>query len=361
MKELVVDVPSKSSGYHISIGADLLTRLGELIQLDSFSQLIVLTDSTVATLHLSRLLEFLPGEPAVIEIAAGDGHKNSQSLAYVWKQLHQFAADRNTLLLNLGGGVIADLGGLAASTYMRGISFVQLPTTLLAQVDASVGGKTAIDFAGVKNLVGSFAVPHAVVADVSALKTLPARELRAGMAEAVKHGIIADPEYLSFVASFDCLGAELSDWMLLVERSCQIKARIVAADPYDTAVRKSLNFGHTLGHAIEAVLLETASPLLHGEAVSIGIVGALWLSVHTCDLPAGFLSRIEGVLTELRLPIRLKCSKENRLSVLERLTRDKKSVAGEMRWVLLAEPACVVHDQLVSDSLVENAVDYLVS
>ncbi|MCL1857328.1 MAG: 3-dehydroquinate synthase, partial [Kiritimatiellaeota bacterium] len=250
----------KTKSYDIVIGHDNFDVLASFVAKGRFSSVFVLTDKAVSRLYAEEVKRALP-RARFITIPAGEKRKTLATLETVWKRLFAMGADRHSLLVNLGGGVIGDMGGLAAALYMRGMRFVHVPTTLLAQVDASVGGKTAVNLSCCKNIIGSFAQPSLVLINVATLKTLPRREFLSGMAEVLKHGLIRDRRYLNKVVQT----RGLHDLVLLeamVRTSCQIKADIVNRDERETGERKILNFGHTVGHAIETLSRRTRHPLL---------------------------------------------------------------------------------------------------
>ena len=258
---------------------------------DDYAGIAVLTDENTERHCLPLLREQLAAfDPVYISVPAGERHKTLDTCKYIWEQLFQAGAGRNWCLLNLGGGVIGDMGGFCAGTFKRGMDFVQIPTTLLSQVDASVGGKLGIDFYGIKNSIGLFQEPRAVWADARFLKTLPARELRSGFAEILKHALIADHDQWEELTRIDDLtNVDWADW---VARSVAVKQRIVAADPHERGLRKALNFGHTIGHAVEGYRLETPTPLLHGEAIAVGMICEAWLSAEKIGLSAEALQEI---------------------------------------------------------------------
>lgn len=352
VRSVDVAIPgSAAESYPIIIGDGLIGRLPEFIDLSQYSRVFIAADSNVAPLWADRLQRALPAASRTIIVPAGEAHKGVSALEEIWKGLLAGRADRRSLLLNLGGGVIGDLGGFAAATYMRGIDFVQLPTTLLAQVDASIGGKVAIDFAGVKNLVGNFAQPRLVLIAAETLATLPERELTAGFAEIIKHGLICDKRYLDLISGKPARSYSSAELMQLIEGSCRIKAGIVAEDPHERGRRKLLNFGHTIGHAVEALALQSPAPLLHGEAISIGICLECRLAVRAGLLPPSDVKAIDALLAGVGLPTKWKFdgSTEALLSIM---ASDKKSSFGAIRWSLLKGIGQGVFDQLVEPQMV---------
>lgn len=321
--------------------------------LSKASQVFILTDENVASFWLPEVAYWLRCDPAVdIIIKAGEEHKNLQIVQRIWKTLLKHHADRNALLINLGGGVITDLGGFAASTYKRGINFINIPTTLLAMVDAAIGGKTGIDFGGGKNQIGTFAEAEEVIIDPVFLSTLPRRELLSGMAEMLKYGFIADANLLN---------TNMENYQDYIFRCGEIKREIVAQDPTEKGLRKILNFGHTLGHAIESHCLTTDHPLLHGEAVALGVAGALWLSVEQCGLDKKVLKEYEKQLPVLLSEAEMNLNKSDVEPILSYLALDKKNKGEKPQFVLLEAVGKPIWDVEVEPKLVSDAMDYTIN
>ena len=275
----------------VFIGPEALPALAELLARPAVSRVFVLADGNTARLCLPRLLPHLPADYRLIEIPAGEEYKTLASCDAVWGELTGQRADRHAVLVNLGGGVVTDLGGFAAALYKRGIRFAQVPTTLLAQVDASVGGKTGVDFQGYKNQLGVFQAPAGVFIEPKFLETLDPRQLKSGYAEVIKHWLIADADAFT---THRRLGWLTDDWTAIIRESVALKQRIVAADPLEAGPRKLLNFGHTVGHALESYLLaQPGREALHGEAVAAGMVCESWLSVQRGLLSPEELDKIE--------------------------------------------------------------------
>ena len=317
------------------------------------SQVFILTDENVAPFWLPEVAHWLCCDSAIdIIIKAGEQHKNLQIVQQIWKILMKHHADRNALLINLGGGVITDLGGFAASTYKRGIKFINIPTTLLAMVDAAIGGKTGIDFGGAKNQIGTFAEAEEVLIDPVFLETLPERELRSGLAEMLKYGFIADAKLLEISRE------NYKDFIL---RAGEIKREIVAKDPTEKNSRKVLNFGHTLGHAIESHCLTTDYPLLHGEAVALGMLGALWISMQRGGLDAKVLQDFEKQLFMLLSEAEIRLSEADIETVLSYLVHDKKNKCEKTQFVLIEAVGKPVWDVEVEPKRVENALEYIIN
>ena len=321
--------------------------------LSKASQVFILTDENIAPFWLPEVAYWLNCEKAVeIVIKPGEQHKNLQTVQRIWKILLKHHADRNALLINLGGGVITDLGGFAASTYKRGIKFINVPTTLLAMVDAAIGGKTGIDFGGGKNQIGTFAEAEEVIVDPVFLSTLPRRELLSGMAEMLKYGFIADANLLN---------TSLENYQDYILRCGEIKREIVAQDPTEKGLRKILNFGHTLGHAIESHCLTTDHPLLHGAAVALGMVAALWLSVEQCGLDKKVLKEYEKQLPVLLSEAEMNLTKSDVEPILSYLALDKKNKGEKPQFVLLEAVGKPIWDVEVEPKLVSDAMDYSIN
>ena len=317
---------------------------------DKTSKVFILTDENVAPFWLPEVEYWLNCKNAVeIVIKAGERHKSLQTVQRIWKTLMKHHADRNALLINLGGGVITDLGGFAASTYKRGIKFINVPTTLLAMVDAAIGGKTGIDFGGGKNQIGTFAEAEAVIIDPVFLETLPERELLSGMAEMIKYGFIADANLLNINSE---------NYQQHITRCGEIKRSIVAQDPTEKGLRKVLNFGHTIGHAIESHCLTTDYPLLHGESVALGMLGALWLSVKQCGLDEKVLQDYVKQLPMLLSESELNLTEADVEPILGYLALDKKNRGEKPQFVLLEAVGKPVRDVEVEPSLIKQALEY---
>ena len=338
MRRVTVALPGRD--YDILIGPGMLAQLdAEADRLGLGSTAAVVTDDQVGPRYargVAAALESTGRRVATMTVPAGEGSKSLEQLGQLWGAFADAGLDRKSFVVALGGGVVGDLAGFAAATYLRGVDYVQVPTTLLAQVDASVGGKTAIDLPQGKNLVGSFHQPRLVLVDLDTLASLPDRDFRAGLAEIVKYGVIADPSLLPFIASNrEAILRHDSDALIhLIVRSCKIKAAVVGADERESGRREILNFGHTIGHAVETVA--GYGEYLHGEAVSIGMVAAARLSAEQWGLPSARVDELAEVLRALELPTTLDAPlAEERLLAAMRL--DKKSRDGGFRFVLARE------------------------
>lgn len=351
-----VSVDTGHERYPILIGPGLLADPAAWTGLPRAALAVVVSNTTVAPLYAERVAHMLAPHYARVSTLAlpdGESHKDWATLNLVFDHLLAAGADRKTVLFALGGGVVGDITGFAAACFMRGVPFVQLPTTLLAQVDSSVGGKTAVNHPLGKNMIGVFHQPRRVLCDLDTLATLPAREFAAGLAEVIKYGPIADPAFLDWIeAHLDALLArEPAALAHAVRRSCEIKAEVVGADEKETGLRAILNFGHTFGHAIEAGL--GFGTWLHGEAVACGMLLAAALSARLGGVDAAFVDRLRALLVAAGLPVQPPALGLQRWLALMRL--DKKSEAGEIRFVVLQAPGRAalqpVPDALVADVL----------
>ncbi|MGH7926727.1 MAG: 3-dehydroquinate synthase [Candidatus Binatia bacterium] len=338
MKTLTVNLGERS--YPIYVGKAILSSAGEFLQRAGLhGKVAVVTNPTVADLYLERVNQALTEaglETTVVLIPDGEEHKNHQSLAAIYDCLVRARLERKSFVLALGGGVIGDLAGFAAATYLRGIPYVQVPTTLLAQVDSSVGGKTAVNHHDGKNLIGAFYQPRLVLIDVEVLATLPRRELVAGVAEVIKYGVIEDAGLFRFLESKIDRLIDLDGDLLIqaITASCAIKARVVEQDEREDDYRAVLNFGHTLGHALEAAT--GYRELLHGEAVAIGMVKAAMISLRHgfCDQQS--LERIRKLILKSGLPVELPKS-VTKESLIQGMEVDKKSAGGKIKFVVCTE------------------------
>jgi 3-dehydroquinate synthase len=309
-----------------------ITELVNFIKHRNYSRIFILTDENTGEqcLPLVKAQLNVLDNFDIIEVNAGEESKTIDFCIGVWKMLIDFGADRSSLMINLGGGVITDMGGFVASTYKRGIDFVNMPTTLLAQVDASVGGKTGVDVDGIKNIIGTFTQPKAVFMVDEFLKTLPSRQILSGLAEMLKHGLICDADYWNKLKTSDLTTPSTE----LVHRSVEIKNEVVIKDPNEKGIRKSLNFGHTVGHAVETYsLLNDEDHLSHGEAIAIGMICEAWLSNKKSGLPDAELAEITSVLSGLYPKHLVEDSCHNVLYGL--MQKDKKNQNGLINCTLL--------------------------
>ncbi len=342
---ITIDLADRS--YPIVIGSGLLGQPQTYADLPNASRALIVTNNTVALLYLQRLRGALLSKyPQVLEVVLPDGeqHKTWQTLNLIFDALLGQGCDRKTVLFALGGGVVGDMTGFAAASFMRGVPFVQVPTTLLAQVDSSVGGKTGINHPLGKNMIGAFYQPQLVVCDLDTLRTLPPRELSAGLAEVIKYGPIADLAFLDWIeANLDAmLARDPAALAHAVKRSCEIKAWVVGQDEREAGLRAILNFGHTFGHAIEAGL--GYGEWLHGEAVGCGMVLAAELSCRLGLVDRAFVKRLTALIARAGLPVRgpQLSAEDNAGRYLALMRLDKKAEAGEIRFVLIDGPGRAV-------------------
>ena len=339
-----VDIALGERSYPILIGAALLDDAASFAHLPAATSALIVTNVTVAPLYAQRLQRALRGSYKAVHIVAlpdGEEFKTWQTLNLIFDALLAQGCDRKTVLFALGGGVVGDMTGFAAASYMRGVPFVQVPTTLLAQVDSSVGGKTGINHPLGKNMVGAFYQPLLVVCDLDTLKSLPQRELSAGLGEVIKYGPIADMAFFDWIeAHIDALLArEAAALVQAVRRSCEIKAGVVGQDERESGLRAILNFGHTFGHAIEAGL--GYGKWLHGEAVGCGMVMAAQLSRELGLVDTAFVQRLTSLVQRAGLPVvgpRLSGG-DNAGRYLELMRVDKKATGGEIRFVVIDGPS----------------------
>lgn len=324
--------------YDIEIQRDFSLLETKLKELDyGANKVCIVTDSNVAALYLKEvqaLLEPMFAFCTSVVFEAGESSKNTDTVGLVYDHLIRHKFDRKDLLLALGGGVVGDLTGFAAATYLRGIDFVQVPTTLLAQTDSSIGGKTGVDFMQYKNMVGAFYMPKLVYMNISTLKTLPARQFCAGMAELIKHGFIKDVSFTQFIQenSKEIMAQQPDAMEEVIFRSCQIKREVVERDPKEKGERALLNFGHTIGHAIEKL---SDFKLYHGECVALGMAGAAYISYQLGNLTEEELNRLKEIIISYGLPISLKEFPYTSADILAATKLDKKMETGKIKFVVL--------------------------
>jgi 3-dehydroquinate synthase len=338
MKTLKVSLDNKASrSYEIHIGEGILDRMGMILARSGWAgRYVIVTDTRIDALHGQRVQETLEKCGLRVEriaVEPGEASKEIRTVLAVTERLTALGADRQTALIALGGGVIGDLAGFAASLYMRGIPVIQVPTTLLAQVDSSIGGKTGVDTAAGKNLLGTFHQPKGVFIDIAFLQTLPEEQLLSGLAEVIKYGIIESPELLDELETAAAAGTlrETAFLERIITVACRIKKGFVELDERDLGIRRILNFGHTVGHAVEAA---SGYALSHGEGVAIGMIAAARLARRLHDLPADDAARIERVIRTVGLAERIPADLGLE-EILSRITRDKKKQGDTVHFVLL--------------------------
>ena len=356
-----VQINLAERSYSIDIGTGLLGEAVTYGQLPKATTALVVSNTTVAPLYAAPLVKALQGHYAkvlLVTLPDGEVHKDWLTLQLIFDALLENGCDRKTVLFALGGGVVGDMTGFAAASYMRGVPFVQVPTTLLAQVDSSVGGKTAINHPLGKNMIGAFYQPLQVVCDLDVLKTLPARELSAGLAEVIKYGPIADMAFLDWIeTNLDALLAKDPAALAhAIQRSCEIKAWVVGQDERESGLRAILNFGHTFGHAIESGLGYGA--WLHGEGVGCGMVMGAHLSQRLGLVDASFVERLTRLVQRAGLPVQapVLSTVDNAGRYLELMRVDKKSEGGEIRFVVIDGPGKAAV-RAAPDALVREVID----
>lgn len=346
----------QSDKYSIYIGTEVLQEFNQILEdfQDQYSKIFIFCDENSSQYCLPHLIEHVPMliGSELIEIESGEQNKTLAICNDVWKTISESNADRNAIIVNLGGGVICDMGGIIASLYKRGIRFFHIPTTLLSQVDASVGGKLAVDLDGHKNQIGLFKNPDIVLVDPEFLKTLPERHWVSGLAEVCKHALIADGEYWSFLAEMDLQNEEYLTTLLY--KSISIKNEIVLQDWEEKGLRKILNFGHTIGHAVESNALENGADLLHGEAVAIGMAVETLLSEMNNDLSS---EECAIVLKSLKGIFPLKAISESEISeLIEWMRHDKKNDNAQINFTLLKKIGEATFNQTCSVAQIEEAI-----
>ncbi|MEM7549193.1 MAG: 3-dehydroquinate synthase [Bacteroidota bacterium] len=334
--------------FSIRISDDLY----HVLEHSDFSKCAIIVDEHTKQ-HCYPIVEkVLPENHKVIQIKSGEEFKTLDSCEHIWNELTESEFDRNGLVINLGGGVITDMGGFCAATFKRGISFINIPTTLLAQVDASVGGKLGIDFKGFKNHIGLFKSPKTTIISTEFLQTLSAEEVLSGKAEMLKHGLIKNSEHWAKIRSLNHDIPDLSD----VEESVQIKKEVVLEDPEEKGLRKILNFGHTVGHAIETFRIDRGEKLYHGYCVAIGMICESYISYKANDLQEQELNEIVlGITSLYELP---KVDTNSLGNLIQLMKQDKKNTDGQISFVLLSEKGKSIYNQKVSNDLIHKSIEY---
>ncbi|WP_420316307.1 3-dehydroquinate synthase [Ekhidna sp.] len=330
---------------YLDISKDINSNLSDAIETMHPDKIAILVDENTKKYCLPHLHLSVDAQ---IEIQSGEQHKTLDTCSHIWKQLTAIGCTRKSLLINLGGGVIGDMGGFAASTYKRGMPFINIPTTLLSQVDASVGGKLGIDFEGFKNHIGVFQDPVRVIVNSEFLASLPERELKSGFAEIIKHALIRSEEQWEYLNGHSF---EEMDWNEIIPKSIAIKNEVVEADPREGGIRKILNYGHTVGHALESHFLDSNTPLLHGEAIAWGMILENDIAVEADILEKRARDEINSFIrSNYELPHNL----PNYESLNDHLLQDKKNDALGIRFSLLKKIGACAHDVLVEEALLKK-------
>lgn len=328
-EKVIVQKNSGQNSYTIFIGSNLLSSVSEFTEISGYSKIGIVTDQALLPYIPEWFGEKFLSNAVVLSISGNELDKNISTLTALWTKLHKEKFDRSSLLLCVGGGMLTDLAGFAAATYMRGMDFIHCPTTLLSAVDASVGGKVAINFEEVKNLIGVFAPPKAVIIDTKTLSSLPYAEFCNGFAEVIKHALTMDGDYFSYLLEID--PTALNDDILskVITRSCQLKAAIVSQDERESGIRKILNFGHTIGHAIESLSHLTSKPLRHGEAIALGMCAETRLAVDLGITSEQTLTDLIGVLKKFELPTQVSFQVSAQ-EIISKSLDDKKRKANRL-------------------------------
>lgn len=333
---------------------DLVNAIAEC----EHDKIFILTDQTTHDMCLPKLQNFLclKGAQSIV-IKAGDTNKTLDSLAEVWTALSQGGATRHSLMINLGGGMVTDLGGFAASTFKRGIDFINIPTTLLAMVDASVGGKTGINFGGLKNEIGVFSDSKFVIINTQFLDTLDHANICSGYAEMLKHGLISDNKHWAELVGFNLAQPDLAQLQRMVAESIKVKERIVTEDPHEHGIRKALNLGHTVGHALESFAMKHGRPVLHGYAVAYGMVCELYLSARKIDFPTDKMHQTVRFILDHYGRLPYTC--DDYPELLELMRHDKKNTSGIINFTLLGGIGDIRINQTATKEEIEEALDFL--
>ena len=332
---------------------DLVNAISEC----EHDRIFVLTDETTQQLCWPKIKNFkaLKNSTPII-IKATDTHKNLDTLSQVWQALSNGGATRHSLMINLGGGMVTDLGGFAASTFKRGIDFINIPTTLLAMVDASVGGKTGINFGGLKNEIGVFSDSRFVIINTQFLDTLDHDNICSGYAEMLKHGLISDERTWAELVTFDLDTPDLSQLQRMVAESIKVKERIVENDPHEHGIRKALNLGHTMGHAFESFAMRRGTPILHGYAVAYGLISELYMSARKTAFPTDRMHQTVRFIRENYGTINITC--DDYPTLIELMHHDKKNTSGIINFTLLGNVGDIRINQTATEEEIKEALDF---
>ena len=332
---------------------DLVNAISEC----EHDRIFVLTDETTQQLCWPKIKNFkaLKNSTPII-IKATDTHKNLDTLSQVWQALSNGGATRHSLMINLGGGMVTDLGGFAASTFKRGIDFINIPTTLLAMVDASVGGKTGINFGGLKNEIGVFSDSRFVIINTQFLDTLDHNNICSGYAEMLKHGLISDERTWAELVTFDLGNPDLSQLQRMVAESIKVKERIVEADPHEHGIRKALNLGHTMGHAFESFAMRRDTPILHGYAVAYGLISELYMSARKTAFPTDRMHQTVRFIRENYGTLNITC--DDYPTLIELMHHDKKNTSGIINFTLLGNVGDIRINQTANEEEIKEALDF---
>ena len=332
---------------------DLVSAISEC----EHDRIFVLTDETTQQLCWPKIKNFKALKDCTpIIIKATDTHKNLDTLSQVWQALSNGGATRHSLMINLGGGMVTDLGGFAASTFKRGIDFINIPTTLLAMVDASVGGKTGINFGGLKNEIGVFSDSRFVIINTQFLDTLDHDNICSGYAEMLKHGLISDERTWAELVTFDLDTPDLNQLQRMVAESIKVKERIVEADPHEHSIRKALNLGHTMGHAFESFAMRRGTPILHGYAVAYGLISELYMSARKTAFPTDRMHQTVRFIRENYDTLNITC--DDYPTLIELMHHDKKNTSGIINFTLLGNVGDIRINQTANEEEIKEALDF---
>jgi len=354
--ERKLDIQDKG---RVIISQDLQAELTQAVSECGHDRIFVLTDETTLRLCWQVVKDYpCLKEAQMISVGATDVMKTLESVTHVWQELQKGGATRHSLMINLGGGMVTDLGGFAASTFKRGINFINIPTTLLSMVDASVGGKTGFNFGGLKNEIGVFSNPHCVIINTMFLKTLDTENIRSGYAEMLKHGLInrEGREMFSELISFDITQPDLKKLARMVGESVAVKEKIVMEDPLEHGIRKALNVGHTVGHAFESWAMRHNAPILHGYAVAFGIIPELYLACTKMGFPQELMRQTVYYIKEVYGTLPITC--DDYPELLELMTHDKKNIAGVINFTLLGGIGDIRINQTATKEEILEALDF---
>ncbi len=355
--QLKYSVPGKKTNTPIYIGKGAFNKIASIFPFEKYSSVLVIIDKNVAQHWSERIYKIIGKSASYITIPSGEKNKRLSTVEKTWAMLSKKGFDRKSLIINIGGGMVCDIGAFVASTYMRGIDFIQVPTTLLAQADAAIGGKTGFNFNGLKNTIGSFSAPLGIISDTTFFSTLPKREYHSGFAEIIKHAIITDGELFKFLIrkNFSSLNGKELDKVLSL--STYIKCDIVRKDPFEKKERKKLNFGHTVGHAVEMAYQDSSTPLLHGEAIAIGMIAEARISLLSGSLAGEKFRQIETLIRKAGLPNKVSTTYKN--SISKKMLADKKNVGRQIKWAFLEDLGKIKVDTTVSDKIVNESLNYI--
>ena len=364
MKSINISLQHTSKKCDVHIGERLIEKVSEFISLKFYSQLYIITDSVVANYYLEPTKKVLKGfftseKIHSFIIDAGEKSKQLSTVERVYIDMAKKNLDRRTLVINLGGGVVTDLGGFTASTFLRGLPFINISTTLEGMVDASVGGKTGVNLGDKKNYIGTFTQPILVIADISTLDTLPKRTLIQGYAEVIKHALIADKKYFDEVSQKSFLEFTNQEKIDIIARSVEIKSEIVRQDEYESATRKLLNFGHTIGHVLESLSMNTDNPLFHGEAVAVGMIAEAKIASLCGMISEDEFKKIETAIKTVGLPTNHQ-SLNSVDEIYNLLITDKKNIYGKIKWTLLSAIGSGEENVEIAEIYVRKAIEYVI-